>query len=236
MWTMELAPFPLPAPVEKQDLRLQMKPKQNKPAEIWSHWRDPSFSVILVKPIEANMGYCVLPPNTYPVPRAASLGSRERSRGCRYLFPLLGWTLRSEACSGFCAQLHTHLRSSPGKGSLYLHVQRSRASEAQPVSSCRDKVLAAGMTRTGTAPKPTVGTAPGKDGEDLALLQHLGSLETLSKAAGWGGLHLIPAGWGYSSAQLEVPRAPLPSTPHCPLTEPTKLLKPGPKSAPSDGQ
>lgn len=95
------------------------------------------------------------------------------------------------------------------------------------------KACAACMTRTGTAPEPTVGTAPGNDGEDLALLQHLGSFETLSKAAGWRGLHLTPAGWGYSSAQLEVPQAPLP---HCPLTEPTKLLKPSSKSAPSDGQ
>lgn len=126
------------------------------------------------------------------------LGGQRGPGGCRCLFPLLGWALRSEAFSGFCAELHTHLRSTPGKGSLYLHVQRSRASEAQAVSFCRGKVLAACTTRTGTAPKPTVVTAPGKDGEDLPLLQHLGSLKTLSKAAGWRGLHLIPAGWGYT--------------------------------------
>lgn len=62
------------------------------------------------------------------------------------------------------------------------------------------KVLAVFVTST--TPKRTVWLAQGKDGEDLALLQHFssGSLETLSKAAGWRGLCVIAAGWGYSSA------------------------------------
>lgn len=142
---------------KKAKLRLQMQPTQNKPAEIWSHWRDPGLSILLVKPTEANMGCCVLSPNTYPVPRAASLGN-ERVPGVQVSAPTAG--LGAQVWSIFrflCWAAHTHLRSSAGKGSLYLHVQRSRASGAQPVSSCRGKVFAVCTTRTGTAPKATLG-------------------------------------------------------------------------------
>lgn len=151
------------------------------------------------------------------------------------MFPLLGWALRSEAFPGFRVQLRT-----PEMHSRKVKPVPTRSEEqglrGKASVFLQGESAAACTARTGRAPKPTVGTAPGRDGEDLALPQHSRSLETPSKAAGWRGLHLITAGWGYSSAQLEVPRAPLPSTPHCPLTEPPKLLKPNPKSAPSDGQ
>lgn len=137
------------------------------------------------------------------VPRPQHPWKTERDPGgCRYRFPLRGRVLRSEAFSGFRVQLYAP----------EIHNRK-----VKPVPTCSEeqglggkdsvflgggKALAACMTRTSTTPKRMVWLAQGRDGEDLALLQHFssGSLETLSKAAGWRGLHVIAAGWGYGSA------------------------------------
>lgn len=104
--------------------------------------------------------------------------------------------LRSEAFSGFRVQLYTP----------EIHNRK-----AKPVPTCSEEqglrgkdsvflaggnALAAHTTRTSKTPKRTAWLAQGKDGEDLAFLQHFssGSLETLSKEAGWRNLHVIAAG------------------------------------------
>lgn len=151
------------------------------------------------------MGCCVLFPQHIPCTcSSASLGNGERSRWVQVSVPTGRSALKHFR---FHVQLHTHLRSTPGKWSLYLHVQRSRAQRHSQCLSAGGKLLAVCTTRTGTAPKPTVGTAQSKDGEDLALLQHLGSLGTLcvwverfALNPSWLGIELSPTGGATGSS------------------------------------
>lgn len=128
-------------------------------------------------------------------------------------FPLRGWALRSEAFSGFRVQLYTP--EIPNR-------------KVKPVPTCSEeqglrgkdsvilaggKALAARRTRTSTAPKQMVWLAEGKDGEDLALLQHfsLGNLETLPKAEKAARNH-NQLGIRFSP-DSQVPWAPQPGSP-----------------------
>lgn len=116
--------------------------------------------------------------------------------------PLRDWVLRSEAFSGFHVQLYTPEIHNRKVKPVPTCSEKQGLRGEDSVFLAGGKALATCTTRTSTTPKPMVWLAQGKDGEDLPLLQHFssGSLETLSKAAGWRGLHVIAAGWGYGSA------------------------------------
>lgn len=183
----------LASPGEKA--RLQMQPKQNKPAEIWNHWRDPGFFILLVKQIGANMGCCVLFPQHIPCTcSSASLGNGERSRWVQVSVPTAGLGAQLWSIFGFMFSC-THIWD-PHQGSgacTYMFRGAGLRDTASVFLQGGNCLLCA---RQGQAQHLSQqwGQHKAKMGRILLSCSTWEALEHF--VFGWRGLHLIPAGWG----------------------------------------